>query len=73
MFSREGHQVNVAEARTHLLQFGDISKLEPLHPEAVNTMKLPGAVFVEYAQFDPVRDIISVRHFHSCSPNPAHS
>ncbi|KAI0521140.1 hypothetical protein F5B22DRAFT_644389 [Xylaria bambusicola] len=64
MFSREGHQVNVAEARTHLLQFGDISKLEPLHQEAVNAMKLPGAVFVEYTQFDPVRDIISAYRYH---------
>ncbi|KAI1362437.1 hypothetical protein F5Y08DRAFT_355331 [Xylaria arbuscula] len=64
MFSREGHQVNVAEARTHLLQFGDISKLEPLHPEAVNAMKLPGAVFVEYTHFDPVRDIISAYRYH---------
>ncbi|KAK5632404.1 hypothetical protein RRF57_008118 [Xylaria bambusicola] len=64
IFSREGHQVNVAEARTHLLQFGDISKLEPLHQEAVNAMKLPGAVFVEYTQFDPVRDIISAYRYH---------
>ncbi len=60
MFNREGHQVNVVEARNHLLQFGEISKLEPLHEEAVNTMKLPGAVFVEYMHFDPGRDIISV-------------
>ncbi|KAI0906130.1 hypothetical protein F4823DRAFT_631798 [Ustulina deusta] len=64
MFNREGHQVNVVEARNHLLQFGEISKLEPLHEEAVNTMKLPGAVFVEYTHFDPGRDIISAYRYH---------
>ncbi|KAI0530084.1 hypothetical protein GGR58DRAFT_518748 [Xylaria digitata] len=64
MFSREGHQVNVVEARSHLLQFGEISKLEPLHEEAVKTMKLPGAVFVEYTHFDPGRDIISAYRYH---------
>lgn len=60
MFSRGGHQVNVAEARGHLLQFGDISKLEPLHDEAMKAMKLPGSVFVEYERFDPGRDIVAV-------------
>ncbi|KAI1276304.1 hypothetical protein F5Y07DRAFT_399562 [Xylaria sp. FL0933] len=64
MFNRESHQVNVAEARSHLLQFGEISKLEPLHEEAVNAMKLPGAVFVEYMNFDPGRDIISAYRYH---------
>ncbi|KAF2968693.1 hypothetical protein GQX73_g4886 [Xylaria multiplex] len=64
MFSREGHQVNVVEARSHLLQFGEISKLEALHEEAVKAMKLPGAVFVEYTHFDPGRDIISAYRYH---------
>ncbi|KAI0431791.1 hypothetical protein F5Y09DRAFT_354596 [Xylaria sp. FL1042] len=64
MFNREGHQVNVVEARSHLLQFGEISKLEPLREEAVNAMKLPGAVFVEYMHFDPGRDIISAYRYH---------
>ncbi|KAI1311253.1 hypothetical protein F5Y03DRAFT_382362 [Xylaria venustula] len=64
MFNREGHQVNVVEARSHLLQFGEIRKLEPLQQEAVNTMKLPGAVFVEYTHFDPGRDIISAYRYH---------
>lgn len=60
MFSRDGHQVNMAEARSHLLQFGEVSRLELLHEEAAKTMKLPGSVFVEYSHFDPGRDIISV-------------
>lgn len=60
IFNREGHQVNVAEARNHLVQFGEITRLEPLHEEALRAMKLPGAVFVEYSHFDPGRDIISV-------------
>ncbi|GAW26971.1 putative RNA recognition domain-containing protein [Rosellinia necatrix] len=64
MFNREGHQVNVAEARSHLLQFGEISRLEPLHEEAVKAMKLPGSVFVEYTHFDPGRDIISAYRYH---------
>ncbi|KAI1432442.1 hypothetical protein GGR50DRAFT_697072 [Xylaria sp. CBS 124048] len=63
MFSRKGFQVNLTEARSHLLQFGEISKLEPLREEAVNTMKLPGAVFVEYQHFDPGRDIISAYRY----------
>lgn len=53
--------MKLAEARSHLLQFGDISKLEPLRDEAMKAMKLPGSVFVEYERFDPGRDIISVR------------
>ncbi|KAI0403058.1 hypothetical protein F4802DRAFT_608259 [Xylaria palmicola] len=64
MFNREGHQVNAVEARSHLLQFGEIAKLEPLHEEAVRAMKLPGAVFVEYTHFDPGRDIISAYRYH---------
>lgn len=60
MFSREGNQVDLTEARSHLLQFGEVSRLEPLHEEAVEAMNLPGAVFVEYSHFDPGRDIISV-------------
>ncbi|KAI0204227.1 hypothetical protein F4808DRAFT_475686 [Astrocystis sublimbata] len=64
MFSRAGHQVNTSEARNHLLQFGEIAQLEPLHEEAVRAMKLPGAVFVEYTAFDPGRDIISAYRYH---------
>ncbi|KAJ8125176.1 hypothetical protein O1611_g8465 [Lasiodiplodia mahajangana] len=64
MFSREGHQVDLDDARSHLLQFGEISRLEPLHEEAVRTMKLPGAAFVEYTHFDPGRDIISAYRYH---------
>ncbi|KAI0440272.1 hypothetical protein F4803DRAFT_577927 [Xylaria telfairii] len=64
MFNREGHQVNVAEARNHLVQFGEITRLEPLHEEALRAMKLPGAVFVEYTHFDPGRDIISAYRYH---------
>ncbi|KAI1129317.1 hypothetical protein F5Y10DRAFT_291228 [Nemania abortiva] len=64
MFSREGHQVDLDDARSHLLQFGEVSRLEPLHEEAVRTMKLPGAVFVEYTHFDPGRDIISAYRYH---------
>ncbi|TGJ77576.1 hypothetical protein E0Z10_g10693 [Xylaria hypoxylon] len=56
--------VNSVEARSHLSQFGEVSKLEPLHEEAVKTMKLPGAVFVEYTHFDPGRDIISAYRYH---------
>ncbi|KAI1160209.1 hypothetical protein F5B18DRAFT_676276 [Nemania serpens] len=64
MFSRDGHQVNMAEARSHLLQFGEVSRLELLHEEAAKTMKLPGSVFVEYSHFDPGRDIISAYRYH---------
>ncbi|KAI0118191.1 hypothetical protein GGR51DRAFT_554684 [Nemania sp. FL0031] len=64
MFSREGHQVDLDDARSHLLQFGEISRLEPLHEDAARTMKLPGAAFVEYTHFDPGRDIISAYRYH---------
>ncbi|KAJ8111721.1 hypothetical protein ONZ43_g5555 [Nemania bipapillata] len=64
MFKREGTQVDLTEARSHLLQFGEVSRLEPLHEEAVKTMRLPGAVFVEYSHFDPGRDIISAYRYH---------
>ncbi|KAI0863379.1 hypothetical protein F4860DRAFT_511773 [Xylaria cubensis] len=64
MFNRESHQVNIVEARNHLMQFGDIARLEPLHEEAVSAMNLPGAVFVEYKHFDPARDIISAYRYH---------
>jgi hypothetical protein len=60
LFRRDGRKVDMDEARSHLLQFGDVNKLEFLHEEAVQTMRLPGAVFAEYKHFDPSRDIISV-------------
>ncbi|KAI2632771.1 hypothetical protein GGS21DRAFT_544195 [Xylaria nigripes] len=63
MFHRKGHQLSIAEAQSHLVQFGDIAKLEPLRDDAVEAMKLPGAVFVEYTQFDPGRDIISAYRY----------
>ncbi|KAI3327388.1 hypothetical protein HD806DRAFT_531961 [Xylariaceae sp. AK1471] len=64
MYNRQGHQVNIAEARTHLLQYGEIERLEPLHEEAARIMNLPGAVFVEYKHFDPSRDIIAAYRWH---------
>ncbi|KAI1109636.1 hypothetical protein F5Y14DRAFT_458010 [Nemania sp. NC0429] len=64
MFNRDGHQVNTTEARSHLAQFGEIARLEPLHEEAAKIMKLPGAIFVEYTHFDPGRDIISAYRYH---------
>jgi hypothetical protein len=59
-YSRHGHEVNPAEARPHLLQFGDVETLAPLQEEAIRIMNKPGAVFVEYKHFDPSRDIIAV-------------
>ncbi|KAI1823726.1 hypothetical protein F4861DRAFT_539705 [Xylaria intraflava] len=64
MFNRKGHQVSISDARSHLLQFGEISKLELLREDAAQTMKLPGAMFVEYVHFDPSRDIISAYRYH---------
>jgi len=55
-------QVSLAEAQSHLSQFGEIEELKPLNEEAAKIMNTPGAVYVRYKYFDPARDIISVGH-----------
>ncbi|KAI1501658.1 hypothetical protein F5X99DRAFT_408884 [Biscogniauxia marginata] len=63
MFSTQGHEIEVDEARSQLSQFGPIEKCERLRPELQEVMNLPGAVFVQYRSFDPSRDIIATyRH-----------
>ncbi|KAI8632654.1 hypothetical protein F5Y19DRAFT_471825 [Xylariaceae sp. FL1651] len=64
MYSIEGHQVDVAEARKHVWQYGPIEKIEPLQEHAARIMEVSGAVFIEFEQFDPGRDIIAAYRHH---------
>ncbi|KAI1812249.1 hypothetical protein GGS20DRAFT_591914 [Poronia punctata] len=64
MFSVKGNPVDLAEAESHLLQFGEVEELKPLNEEAAKAMNTPGAVYVKYKHFDPARDIISAYRYH---------
>ena len=60
MYNLRGEGITTAIAREILEPFGEISKCELLSVQIQEAMKLPQAVFVEFAAFDPKRDLNSV-------------
>lgn len=42
--------------------FGNIDKCEALPAEIQEAVRIKGGVLVEYASFDPARDVISVSY-----------
>jgi hypothetical protein len=40
--------------------YGEVSQIEPLRADFAEILKLPSAVFVEFAEFDCDRDLINV-------------
>ncbi|KAI1475053.1 hypothetical protein K445DRAFT_65725 [Daldinia sp. EC12] len=60
IFNVLGDDVTLEEARVHLSGFGPFSKCEVLHPQIQEAMRIKGGVLVEFTNFDPGRDVISV-------------
>ena len=75
VYSRLGDDITVDEARDILELYGELSKCELLSAQIQAVLGLPSAVLVEFAKFDPKRDLNSVgltqpphigsRRFHS--------
>ena len=52
--------ITAEEVRALLAQYGPMSKCELLHPQLQEALGIPRAVVVEFAMFDPSRDLQSV-------------
>ncbi|KAK3331076.1 hypothetical protein B0H66DRAFT_87851 [Apodospora peruviana] len=59
-WKRSGTYTTVDEARHVLEPYGDLSKCEPLHQSVQESMNLPPTILVEFAKFDPARDLTPV-------------
>lgn len=59
-----GEEIDVREAREILEPYGELSKCEVLSARECEELKVPKAVLVEFATFDPKRDINSVSANH---------
>lgn len=57
MYSRRGDEITPAIAREILEPYGQLSKCEMLSVQMQEAMSLPTAVFVEFARFEPKRDL----------------
>ena len=57
-----GH-ITTIEARQILEPYGDLAKCELLKDHIQEAMDLPPAIFVEFAVFNPSRDLLSVSIF----------
>jgi hypothetical protein len=60
MYSRRGDDITPDIAREILEPYGELSKCEPLSAQMQTAMNIPSAVLVEFAKFDPKRDLNSV-------------
>lgn len=60
IYSRNGDDITTDVARGILEPYGDLSKCEVLPVQVQEAMRLPMAVLVEFAKFDPKRDLNSV-------------
>ncbi|KAH6855250.1 hypothetical protein B0I37DRAFT_423457 [Chaetomium sp. MPI-CAGE-AT-0009] len=57
IYSRNGDEVTTDIAREILEPYGEISKCEPLTAQMSVAMNIPPAILVEFAKFDPKRDL----------------
>lgn len=60
VYSRRGEETTVGMVREMLEPYGELSKCELLSAQMQTAMDLPPAVLVEFAKFDPKRDLNSV-------------
>lgn len=60
IYSRRGDEITADAARDMLEPFGQLSKCEMLNTQVQAVLNLPSAVLVEFARFDPKRDLNSV-------------
>ncbi|KAI1452602.1 hypothetical protein F4805DRAFT_470720 [Annulohypoxylon moriforme] len=59
-----GQDVNVKDARMQMGGFGEIDKCDALPVDIQEAVRIKGGVLVEYASFDPARDVISAYRHH---------
>ncbi|XXH05810.1 hypothetical protein Hte_012248 [Hypoxylon texense] len=59
MFKLTSNEVSAAEARNLAASFGPVAKCEALHRQIQEAMGTKGGVLVEFAKFDPGRDIVA--------------
>lgn len=64
VYSRCGEEVTPDIAREILEPYGELSKCELLSVQMQEAMSLPTAVLVEFAKFDPKRDLNMVSTSH---------
>lgn len=55
-----GYQISEEEARSVLLAFGDITRCEMMHQSLQDSLGYPPTVLIEFARFDPERDLYTV-------------
>ena len=60
IYSRHGDEITTDIAREILEPYGELNKCEALSAQMQEAMNLPTAVLVEFAKFDPKRDLNSV-------------
>ncbi|KAG7291565.1 hypothetical protein NEMBOFW57_001584 [Staphylotrichum longicolle] len=59
VYSRRGEETTVDMVREMLETYGELSKCESLSAQMQTAMDLPTAVLIEFAKFDPKRDLNS--------------
>lgn len=60
VYSRRGEETTVDMVREMLEPYGELSKCQLLSAQMQTAMDLPTAVLIEFAKFDPKRDLNSV-------------
>lgn len=60
MQKKNGAQITIDEAEKALLPFGSMSKIEVMHPQLREPLRLPPTVLVEFSMFDATRDLHQV-------------
>lgn len=67
IYNQDGEYLSLDEARSRLSSFGQISRAEPLHSQVLQVLGISNGVLVEFATFDPHRDVVAVSgiNYHS--------
>ncbi|OTB07318.1 hypothetical protein M426DRAFT_8696 [Hypoxylon sp. CI-4A] len=64
MYDIHNRDVDLEEVRQHLSTYGPIVKMERLSQNAQEAMDAEGGILVEFASFDPGRDVIAAFRYH---------
>ncbi|OTA58622.1 hypothetical protein K449DRAFT_397841 [Hypoxylon sp. EC38] len=64
IYHAEGDDVTVNEARVQMAGFGEIETCEILPISVQDAMRIKAGVLIEYASFDPSRDVIAAYRHH---------
>lgn len=60
LYKSDGSDVTIIEAQDLMGQYGPMAKCEFLHHQLQEALRVPRAIVVEYAMFDPSRDLQAV-------------